>query len=121
MNIRQAQEYVASVRWQFASSMPQVPHEYTLYEWRPELGRNFDAFVRLIWTKGVIKPWPPPPARARYHHRYLELDGWEYWVMTERPSVRSSLINRARLDPDPARGAERQPARDDHDATSSPA
>ena len=27
--------YIAKVRWQFAKTMPQWPHEYTVREWRP--------------------------------------------------------------------------------------
>jgi hypothetical protein len=25
--------------------------------------------------------WPDPPARARYHNHYLEIDGWKHWTM----------------------------------------
>ena len=32
-----ARAYVAGVRWQFAKTMPQWPHEYTVREWRLDL------------------------------------------------------------------------------------
>jgi hypothetical protein len=32
-----ARAYIADVRWQFAKTMPQWPHEYTVREWRTDL------------------------------------------------------------------------------------
>lgn len=89
-----ARLYIADVRWQFAKTMPQWPHEYTVREWRPELQQEFEALVALIRSDGVIKPWPRDSGTPRYHHSYLELDGWEYWSMGA-PIPETTVINRA--------------------------
>ena len=91
-----ARAYIAKVRWQFAKTMPQWPHEYTVREWRPDLEREFFEFVALIRRDGIVKPWPPDVATPRYHHTYLELDGWEYWTMGA-PIPETTVINRAVL------------------------
>ena len=43
-NIDDARAYIAEVRWQFAKTMPQWPHEYTVRDWRVDLD---DTFVDL--------------------------------------------------------------------------
>lgn len=91
-----ARPFIADVRWQFAKTMPQWPHEYTVREWRPDVEQEFFDFVALIRRDGIVKPWPRDAASPRYHHTYLELDGWEYWSMGE-PIPETVLINRARL------------------------
>jgi hypothetical protein len=39
-----ARAYIGKVRWQFAKTMPQWPHEYTVREWRPDLELVFLEF-----------------------------------------------------------------------------
>ncbi len=90
-----ARAYIAEVRWQFAKTMPQWPHEYTVREWRPELEPQFFEFAELIRRDGVVKPWPRDAAKPRYHLTYLELDGWEYWTMGAA-IAETTVINRAR-------------------------
>ena len=92
-----ARGYIARVRWQFAKTMPQWPHEYTVREWRPDLEPDFLGFAALIRGEGAVKPWPRDAAHPRYHHTYLELDGWEYWTMGA-PLPATTVINRARID-----------------------
>ena len=89
-----ARAYIAEVRWQFAKTMPQWPHEYTVREWRPDLEREFFEFVVLIRRDGIVKPWPRDAATPRYRLTYLELDGWEYWSMGA-PVPETTVINRA--------------------------
>jgi hypothetical protein len=101
LTIDDARGYIARVRWQFAKTMPQWPHEYTVREWRPDLEPDFLEFAALIGGEGVVKPWPRDAAHARYHHTYLELDGWEYWTMGA-PLPETTVINRARTDQPPA-------------------
>ncbi len=101
-----ARTYIASVRWQFASTMPEIPHWYTVRKWRPELEGAFVAFVRHIRSVGIRMDWPDPPAKPFYHNQYLLLDGWKYWTLgdphpglvptTETPET-TTLINRARI------------------------
>ncbi len=79
--------------------MPQWPHEYTVKAWRPDLADEFEKLCRLIARRGVQEPWPSPPAVARYHNRYLMLDGKKYWAMGPRgdsdPPEKMTVINRA--------------------------
>ena len=99
-----ARTYIAQVRWQFARTMPQWPHEYTVRVWRPELEATFEAFAVLIRQTGRVKSWPRDAERPRYHHTYLTIDGWEYWTMGA-PIPETTVINRARVD---AEGAQVQ-------------
>jgi hypothetical protein len=89
-----ARAYIAKVRWQFAKTMPQWPHEYTVRAWRLDLEQEFFEFVMLIRRDGIVKPWPPDAATPRHHHTYLELDGWEYWSMGA-PARETTVINRS--------------------------
>ena len=91
-----ARRYVASVRWQFARTMPQWPHEYTLRRWRVDLIDEFESMMVFIRTEGAVKPWPKNVAVPRYHHTYLEIDGWQYWTIGE-PVAETTLINRCLL------------------------
>lgn len=95
----EAREFIASVRWQYAKTMPDWPHEYTVKDWRTDLVAQFEGFCRLIESKGFVEPWPPPPSRAIYHNRYFVIDGHKYWAMGPRgdhdPPERKDIINRA--------------------------
>jgi hypothetical protein len=73
--------YIAAVRWQYATTMPQWPHEYTVRTWRPDLDGDFEDFCRLIQDRGVVEPWPVPPERAIYHNSYIVVGSWKYWAM----------------------------------------
>ena len=96
-DIYDARAYIEEVRWQFAKTMPQWPHEYTVRDWRPELDEMFEAFAALTRSEGVVKPWPADSPTPRYHHHYLAIDGWDYWIM-DGPVTETEVINRARLD-----------------------
>ena len=60
-----AREYIHQVRWQFAKTMPQWPHEYTVRDWRSDLEAEFVDFAVLIRREGVVKPWPRDAAKPR--------------------------------------------------------
>ncbi|MGA8521499.1 MAG: hypothetical protein WB807_00390 [Candidatus Dormiibacterota bacterium] len=104
-----ARAYIAAVRWQFASTMPRIPHWYTIRRWRPDLDREFVEFVRHIRSSGIRIDWPDPPAKPIYRNQYLLLDGWKYWAMgdphpgvppVETPET-TTLINRAHIEHQP--------------------
>ena len=97
LDVDDARAYIDNVRWQFAKTMPQWPHEYTVRDWRVDLDDTFAEFVELIRAEGVVKPWPADSPTPRYHHTYLAIDGWDYWTMGE-PVEDTTVINRARLD-----------------------
>lgn len=92
--IDNARNYIAEVRWQFAKTMPQWPHEYTVRTWRPDLEPHFLEFAALIRRDGIRKPWPRDAARPRYRHAYVKVDDWEYWTM-EAAIADTTVINRA--------------------------
>ena len=96
-DIEEARPYIDEVRWQFAKTMPQWPHEYTVRDWRIDLDDTFLDFVELIRAQGLVKPWPADSPTPRSHHTYLAIDGWDYWTMGE-PVEETAVINRARLD-----------------------
>jgi hypothetical protein len=93
----EVEAYIRRVRWQFARTMPQWPHEYTVRSWRPDLDAEFAAFATLIRTAGGIKPWPRTASKPRYQHTYLTIEEWEYWTMGA-PIPETTVINRARLE-----------------------
>jgi hypothetical protein len=92
--IDDARAYIAKVRWQFAKTMPQWPHEYTVRDWRRDLDEDFARMVVLIRQEGVVKPWPRDSKSPRHRLPYMEIDGWEYWSMGE-PVPETAVINRA--------------------------
>lgn len=108
MELVDAHRYVASVRWQFAASMPRWPHEYTHRHWDHAREHQFVALVELIRTRGVVKPWPYGASRPRYRHTYLTLGPWEYWTMGA-PLEETIIINRARVEHQQRPAAERPP------------
>lgn len=104
-----ARTYVAAVRWQFASTMPRIPHWYTVRKCQPGSDGAFVAFVRYIRLAGTRMAWPDPSAKPIYRNQYLLLDGWKYWTNRDpHPGVppietpeTTTLINRARIEPQP--------------------
>jgi hypothetical protein len=95
--IADADEYVAMVRWQFATTMPQWPHWYTVRAWRSDLEPQFEAFARLIRRDGVVAPWPRDSANPRYRNAYLLVGDWMYWTMPGT-IAEQGVINRAEPD-----------------------
>ena len=95
-------DYISQVRWLYAKTMPDCPHEYTVKAWRPELSGSFEAFCHLVAVEGLVEPWPPPPADAIYRNRYLVIDDWKYWSIGPSgdadPVHARTVINRSRSD-----------------------
>lgn len=79
---------VTQVRWQFARTMPHIPHEYSVLKWQPELRSEFIWFATCILQYGKIELWGP------YRHSYYYLLGHKYWTMDD-PLENTDLINRA--------------------------
>jgi len=99
MTTEQARRFVAKSRWIFAKTMPRWPHWYCLRRDALLAGHEdeFLAMVAFIREVGVVRPWPRDARVPRYHHTYLDLDGWSYWTMGA-PVEETTLINRARVD-----------------------
>ena len=85
---------IAQLWFRVSKTMPELPHEYTVREWRPELEPEFEAFATLIRRIGVVKPWPRTSRTPKYHHTYLTIDDFEYWTMGA-PIAETTVINRA--------------------------
>ena len=93
--------FIAVARWQFATTMPRWPHEYTVKAWRPDLAADFEAFCRVIEGLGAVEPWPPPPQRPIYHNTYLVIGVLKCWAMgpqgdRDAPED-ATVINRTRI------------------------
>lgn len=93
----EAREYIDEVRWQFAKTMPTIPHWYTVANWRPSARERFKCFVQLIRAEGDVRPWPRDARNPRYFHTYLNVDEYQYWSMGE-PLEKCPLVNRALID-----------------------
>jgi len=83
-------EYIKSVYWKYAKTMPEHPHEYTLKEWNPDKKDMFEKFCIFIREKGYDDYF------YRKKLRYYNLDGYKYWTMGS-PIEETILINRAKL------------------------
>jgi len=93
--------FISQVRWQYARTMPDWPHEYTIKAGRPDLHDAFEAFCRLIEAEGTVEPWPPAPAATIYRNRYLIIGCHKYWAMGplgDRDEIGAkTVINRTQL------------------------
>lgn len=81
-DLNRLRAYISSVRWQYAKTMPQWPHWYTIRGWKPEKQEEFDYFAGLIQRIGYIDPWQ----ENQWH--YLVVDEFKYWVIED-------VLNRA--------------------------
>ena len=82
--------FVGASRWQYAKTMPQFPHEYTLKEWcDPE---EFEAFARHIQAAGTLTK------KTFWRRVYYDFGARYYWYMSSPEKAR--LINRARAEDD---------------------
>ena len=78
-----------SHRWQFAKTMPDSPHWYTLRrEWGNDL--LFDWVVGYIRANGYVESYAGRPYMKWNHN------GFKYWTMGA-PIPETILINRARV------------------------
>jgi hypothetical protein len=85
---------IARLHFQFAKTMPETPHEYTVKTADNEV--DYIALFEAVREHGVRERYVSAKGRA-YWTRYLyPRDGWRYWAMTTE--VRQSHIsNRARV------------------------
>ena len=57
-------DYIRKVRWQFAYTMPDRPHEYTVKAWRPDLHESFEEACRVIAMLGRGRHHPSKRSTA---------------------------------------------------------
>lgn len=65
-------KWVADVRWQVATTMPEIPHEYHVFAWGDR--DAFYAAVRFIQQNGYRAVWRKDKPKP-----YFDLDGRLYW------------------------------------------
>jgi len=78
------------VKWQFAKTMPKIPHEYTVKSWKPHLSISFEHFVEHIRKNGYKEKF------MKKEYTYFDFNGWKYWTMGD-PIEETTIINRARI------------------------
>jgi len=89
--MERARSYISTVRWQFAKTMPETPHEYTVSKWNPNLRDEFEWFVNAIRQHGKGE---------RFFNKtfmYFAIDGKKYWTMGA-PIKETILINRTDIE-----------------------
>jgi hypothetical protein len=93
MSDEELAEWMASVRWIYAVTMPKQPHEYCLRREQDE--ETFVRVVRTVWDKGFDRSYLRRPWRS------LDVGNYYIWVHTqpepgmEAPLSETVLINRA--------------------------
>jgi hypothetical protein len=88
MDMDRIREYIASVKWQVAKTMPKIPHSYTIKQWRPDLKATFEEFALHIRQEGVGEKFYSKT------YTYLYVDGYKYWTMGA-PIDETIVLNRA--------------------------
>ena len=79
--------FIDSVRWRFASTMPEFPHEYTIREWNMEVEDTFISFIEYIREYGYQKRF------FRKMMTYCDIGDYTYWTMGA-PIEETTVINR---------------------------
>jgi len=84
------QKLIARVKWNWARTMPGIPHEYIM---RDKCGLRYDEFYYILWcvsVQGVREHW------GKYNFKYLYFEGYKYWGMGEYSEERI-VINRQKV------------------------
>jgi hypothetical protein len=85
---------IAALHFQFAKTMPETPHEYTVRSVDNEVA--YVLLAQAVLDHGVRERFVPEKPQRSYLTRYLYPgDGWKYWIMTTALG-QSRIINRAR-------------------------
>lgn len=79
-----SEEFIDSVKWQFAKTMPEIPHEYIVIDKHPDKSDEINTFIAEIEKNGYKKSF------YGKEYKYLEINGYKYWVI-------ENIINRAKI------------------------
>ena len=77
--------FIDTVAWTFAKTMPETPHEYIVIDDYPEKLDSIRKFVQEIENDGYVNSF------FDKEYKYLEIDGYKYWVI-------ENIINRAKIE-----------------------
>ena len=84
-------EFIEKTRWQYAKTMPDDPHEYTVRSWCDD--QEFENAVRFIQSKGKRQRWWSM-VQAYYYIESKNVGELKYWTMGSAPEE-TTIINRA--------------------------
>lgn len=81
------QSLIDAHRWQFAKTMPQWPHEYSMrfWDWEESEFRELTQAIHALGVKERFRHFRP--------NTYFYLNGWRYWFMNADP-FKTDCINR---------------------------
>lgn len=86
------EEVIDQLGWQFAKTMPQMPHWYTVRQRKdPEKNELYNILYRYIVENHYIEYFFRKP------YKYCDIGEYKYWIMADRIEG-SNIINRARID-----------------------
>ena len=91
MDIQEAKEFINSVRWQYAKTYPNAPHEYTVLSWMPENKAKMVEFAYLIQSSGREEVY------YKKKFKVLDINEYKYWTM-DYPLEKTDLVNRTYKD-----------------------
>ena len=91
MTIKEASEFLKSLRWQYAKTYPTAPHEYTCLEWKPDAKQQMVDFAELIQNNGYKEQFYSKTFTV------LQIGDMKYWTM-DFPLENTDLINRTYVD-----------------------
>lgn len=81
---RKFSELINNMDWQFAKTMPEIPHEYIIVDDYPEKSVEIKSFIGTINQVGYTKTF------YGKEYKYLEIDDYKYWTI-------DNIINRAKI------------------------
>jgi len=85
MDIKTSENLIDSVKWRFAKTMPEIPHEYIVTNDYPEKRAEIAEFTAEIEQNGYSKTF------FTKTYKYLNIGGYKYWVI-------ENIINRAKIE-----------------------
>jgi hypothetical protein len=85
-------DIIASLGWRVATTMPEIPHEYTVR--RPDREAAYVTLFNAVARDGVVESYKGREKRYLYPG-----DGRKYWAMTTELGD-SRVINRMRVEDD---------------------
>jgi hypothetical protein len=88
MSVSEAEEFVASLRWQPVQGKPEGPlnkppedHEYHIVAWGEADGREFGRFRMLIQERGYRGRYVAPYNGRTMYNDYLVVGSHVYWFI----------------------------------------
>ena len=78
------EKLLSTLKWTFAKTMPDIPHEYIVIEDYPEKSVEIKEFIDTIAKSGYAK------AFYNKEYKYLDLYGYKYWAI-------DNILNRSKI------------------------